>query len=281
MNMKRKLLGEILTEKGIITKSTLQRTLARAKRLDKRLGAMLEESELITGEELASALAIQYNCRVVEDFARHPFTPELLRLIPADIAMENMLFPLKIEGNKLALAMADPTNTRIVSNLAANNGLKVVPFIATRKDITAAICRHYLKKDLTSSQEKTILVAEEDSLLCTMLGHLLSKEGYRVVTASEGMEAYKMAISENPTVIVIDKSIPKLDGYGFFTALKNLPEKRFTPVILMTANTDPEEEARAFEKGFFDFLTKPVKDVTLTTRVKRAFQFYEREFGLL
>ncbi len=280
MNDKRKLLGEILIEKGIITESTLQRTLARAKRLNKRLGTMLEESELITGEELAASLAIQYNCQVVGDFARHPFPPELLKLVPADVAMENMLFPLKIEGDRLALAMADPTNTRIVSNLAKNKGLKVVPFIATRTDITAAICRHYLNKELTSSQDKTILVAEEDSLLCTMLGHLLSKEGYRVVTASEGMEAYKMAISENPTVVIIDKGIPKLDGYGFYTALKNLPEKRFIPVILMTSSTDPEEEARAFEKGFFDFLTKPVRDVTLITRIKRAFQHYEREYGL-
>jgi CheY-like chemotaxis protein len=279
--MKRKLLGEILIEKKIITESTLQRTLARAKRLNKRLGTMLEETELITGEELAAALAIQYNCRVVEDFAKHPFPPELLKLVPADVAMENMLFPLKIEADRLALAMADPTNTRIVSNLAANKGLKVVPFIATRRDITSAICRHYLNKELTSCQEKTILLAEEDSLLCTMLGHLLSKEGYRVVTASEGMEAYKMAISENPTVIIIDKNIPKLDGYGLYTALKNLPEKRYVPIILMTANTDPEEEAKAFEKGFFDFLTKPVKDLTLITRVKRAFQFYEREYGII
>ncbi len=90
-----------------------------------------------------------------------------------------------------------------------------------------------------------------------------------------------MAISENPTVVVIDKTIPKLDAYGFYNALRNIPEKKFVPVILMTAGTDAEEEARAFEKGFFDFLTKPIKDVTLITRVKRAFQFYEREYGLV
>ncbi len=281
MTGKRKLLGEILTEKGIISQSTLQRTLSRAKRFNKRLGAMLEEAELITGEELADALAVQYNCRVVEDFARHPFPAELLGIIPADVAMENMLFPLKIDGDRLALAMADPTNTRIVSNIAANNGLKIVPFIATRKDITAAVRRHYLQKDLASSRENTVLVADEDSLLCTMLVQILTKEGYRVVTASEGMEAYKMAISENPTVVVIDKTIPKLDAYGFYNALKIIPEKRSIPVILMTSSTDAQEEARAFEKGFFDFLTKPIKDVTLITRVKRAFQYYEREYGLL
>ncbi len=281
MEIKRKLLGQILTEKGIITERTLQRTLARAKRFNKRLGAMLEETELITGEELANALAAQYGFRVVGNFAEHQFSPELLGLITVDVAMENMLFPLKLEGDRLALAMSDPTNTRIVSNIAANKGLKIVPFIATRKDIIAAISKHYLNKDLSSQQEKTILLVDADNLLCTMLGHLLSKEGCHVITAADGMEAYKSAISDAPQVIIVDRKIPKLDGYGLFDALKNIPETRLIPIILMTDCTDPEEEARAFEKGFFDFLTKPVKDVTLKTRVKRAFQFYEREYGLV
>jgi CheY-like chemotaxis protein len=277
---KKKLLGEILKEKGIITAKTLQRTLSRAKRFEKRLGTVLEETGLITGEELADALAAQYGYRVVAGFARHSFPSELFSLIPADVAIRNTLFPLKIEGNRLALAMADPTENKIVSNIAANNGLTVVPFVATRKDIISAISKHYLGKDISKQQDKSILLVEDDSLLSTMLSHILSKEGYLVVTAADGMEAYKLAISETPQVIVADKTIPKLDGYGLFDALKNLPDTRIIPVILISADTDPEEEARAFEKGFFDFLTKPVKDVTLRTRVKRAFQFYEREYGL-
>lgn len=241
---------------------------------------MLEETELITGEELANALAVQYGFRVVANFAEHEFPAELLGLITVDVAMENMLFPLKIEGERLALAMSDPTNTRIVSNIAANKGFKIVPFIATRKDIVAAISKHYLKKDPSAPQEKTILLVDADNLLCTMLGHILSKESYNVITASDGMEGYKTAISAAPQVIIVDRNIPKLDGYGLFDALKNIPETRLIQIILMTDCTDPEEEARAFEKGFFDFLTKPIKDVTLQTRVKRAFQFYDREYGL-
>ncbi len=281
MENQRKLLGQILTEKGIITEKTLQRTLDRARRFNKRLGTMLEETGLITGEELSSALAIQYGFRVVSNFAGHQFPRKLLGLIPVDVAMENMLFPLKIEGDRLALAMADPTNTRIVSNIAANKGLKIVPFIATRKDIVAAISKNYLGKEPSTAQEKSILLVDEDNLLCTMLGHILSKEGYHVASASDGMEAYKSAISEAPQVIIVDRNIPKLDGYGFFDALKNIPETKPIPIILMSDGKDPEEEARAFEKGFFDFLTKPIKDVTLKTRVKRAFQYYEREFGLV
>jgi CheY-like chemotaxis protein len=279
--VKRKLLGEIFVAKGLITTKTLERTLARAKRLQKRLGALLEEMELITGDELASALAEQYGYRVIGNFARHAYARNLLDLIPVDVAMQNMLFPLKIEDGKLALAMADPTENRIVSNIAANHGLTIIPFIATKNDINAAICRQYLGKDLSIQHEKTVLIVEDDNLLGTMWSHLLTKDGYRVKVATDGMDAYKTVISDMPQVVITEKVVPKLDAYGLFDALHNVPETRHIPIILLTRNTDMEEEAKAFEKGFFDFMFKPVNEVTLKTRVKRAFQYLEREYGMI
>lgn len=277
----RKLLGEIFVEKGLITRKTLERTLSRSKRLRKRLGTLLEEMELITGEELANALAEQYGYRVVSNFSHHHFSNELLELVPSDVALQNVLFPLKIENGRLALAMADPTETRIVSNIAANHGLTVIPFIATRKDINAAICKQYLGKDLDIRHERTVLVVEDDNLLGTMWSHLLTKEGYRVKLATDGMDAYKTVITEMPQVIVTERTVPKLDAYGLFNALRNLSETRHIPIILITGNGEKEEEARAFEKGFFDFIFKPVNEVTLKTRVKRAFQNLEREYGMI
>ncbi|MRR05713.1 MAG: response regulator [Deltaproteobacteria bacterium] len=279
--VKRKLLGEVFVDKGLITTKTLERALARAKRLHKRLGSLLEEMELITGDELASALAEQYGYRVIGNFARHTYARKLLDLIPVDVAMQSMLFPLKIEDNKLALAMADPTETRIVSNIAANHGLTIIPFVATKNDINAAICRQYLGKDLSIQHEKTVLIVEDDNLLSTMWSQILTKDGYRVKVAADGMEAYKTVISEMPQVVVTEKVIPKLDAYGLFDALRNVPETRHIPIILLTRSTETEEEAKAFEKGFFDFMFKPVNEVTLKTRVKRAFQYLEREYGMI
>lgn len=276
----RKRLGEIFMEKGLITEKTLQRALARSKRLNKKLGIVLEDIEVITGEELAEALASQYGYKTVANFARYSFPAELIRLIPVDVAMQNLLFPLKAEQGKLALAMSDPTENRIVANIAANNGLAIVPFIATRKDIIAAINRHYLGKDPTATREKTVLIVEDNKVIITMLNNILAKEGYRVVLATDGMEGYRAAVADPPHVIVTDKEIPKLDGYGLFDALKNLPETRHIPIILLTANSDGDEEARAFEKGFFDFLAKPVREATLVTRVKRAYNSIPQEYGL-
>jgi len=277
----RKLLGEIFVEKGLITKKTLERALARSKRLRKRLGTLLEEMELITGDELAAALAEQYGYRVIGNFAQHSFPAEILEMIPADVALQNTLFPLKIENGKLALAMSDPTETKIVSNIAANQGLTIIPFIATKKDINAAICRHYLGKDLSAGGDKTVLIVEDDNMLGAVWSNLLAREGFRVKVATDGMDAYRSVISTMPQVIVTEKDIPKLDAYGLFDALRNIPETRHIPIILMTACTESEEEARAFEKGFFDFVFKPVKEVTLITRVRRAYQFLEREYGMI
>ncbi|HEU0265212.1 MAG TPA: response regulator [Geobacterales bacterium] len=276
----RKKLGEIFVERGIITEKTVERFVARSRVVNRRFGQVLEDLGIVTGEELAGALALQYNCRVVTNLMQNSFTPDLFELIPVEVAMENMLFPLKRENDKLALALADPTNTRIVNNIAANNGLSVVPFVATQKEIHAAICKHYLGKELSSSTARTVLVVEDDKTVQTIISQMLMKHNYRVVTAGDGMEAYKAVIVEKPDVVITDKVMPKLDGYGLFDALKNIPDLRHIPVILITGSMSAEDEARAFDKGFFDFLCKPVKESSLLVRVKRAFFFHEHHYRL-
>jgi CheY-like chemotaxis protein len=273
----RKRIGEILVEGGLITEKTLTRALERSRRQKKKLGFTLAEIEVITEEELANALANQYGCKVISDFARFRFSPDLLQLVPAEFAIEHLVFPLKIENSRVAMAMADPTETRLVVNLASNNGLTIIPFIATRRDILAAIGRHYLgKEQLEDNSATTVLVVEDNKLIYTMLKNVLANEGYRVVVAMDGMEAYRMAMKELPQVVITDKEMPKMDGYALLDALRNQHETRNIPVLLLTSHTDGAEEARAFEKGFYDFMPKPVREITLITRVKRALQAYER-----
>lgn len=274
----RKKLGEIFIEKGIVTDKTVERVLAVSKRLKKRFGTVLEDLELITGEELAQALATQYGCRVASNFSGYSFSAELLSTISVDVAMQNHIFPLKLDNNRLALAMADPTETRVVRNISANKGLTITPFIATRKEIYAAICRNYLQKDVTPCVAQTVLVVEDDKLIGTMFGDFLSRQGYRVIFAADGLEAYKAVLTEKPSVVLTDLMMPKLDGFGLFDALRTVPELASIPVILITGSIRPEDEVKAFERGFFDFIEKPVREGTLITRVKRALQFYERKY---
>ncbi|HBA86534.1 MAG TPA: histidine kinase [Geobacter sp.] len=277
---KRKKLGEILVEKGTLTEKTVERMLALSRRLNKRFGTVLEDVGLIDGEELAAALATQYSCRVVSNFAGYSYSPELLATISVDVAMQNNLFPLKLDNKRLALAMADPTETRVVRNIAANNDLTITPFIATRKEIYAAICRNYLQKEISVSSAQTVLVVDDDKMMSTMFGDFLSKKGYRVILAADGLEAYKAVLTERPQVILTDLMMPKLDGYGLFDALRVVPELNHIPVILITSSLKVEDEVKAFERGFFDFIEKPVREGTLLMRVKRALLFHDRKYQL-
>ena len=277
----RKKLGEIFVAQGIITEKTVMRVLALSALLGRRFGTILEEMTLITGEELAAALAIQYGCKIVNGLENHEYSAELLELIPVEVAMNNLLFPLKREGNKLALAMADPTDTRVVSNIASDNGLVIVPVIASRKDINAAICRHYLGREATPSEQKTVLLVDDDYSQRKSLSELFIKHGYRVVAAQDGMEGFKAVIAEKPHVIVAAKQLPKLDAYGLFDALQKLTETKFIPVILISDALTTEEEERIFEKGFYDCIIKPLRDVTLLTRVKRAYFFFDHHYRLV
>lgn len=274
-------LGEIFIENGILTERTVERMLLVSKRLNKRFGTLLEELELVNAEELAVALATQHACRVASNFSGFSFSAELLATIPVEVAMENYIFPLKLENTRLALAIADPTEMRVVRNLSVEQGLSITPYVATRKEIYAAICKNYLKKEVRVSGVHTVLLVEADKEIGNAFAGSLGKEGYRVTRVSDGLEAYKAILTEKPQVVITDHDMPNLHDYGFFDALRTMPELSSIPIILVAGSANPDDEIKAFERGFFDFIQKPVKEAALISRVKRAMQFSQRNYRLI
>lgn len=270
-----KKIGEILVDNGIISKTTLQRALEKSKEEHKKIGVTLESMGVVTDEEIAEALANQFNYKRVRNIASYSFTPELLQVISVDTAMQHLLFPLKKDVGKLCLAMADPTDTKIISNIAQNNNVRVIPYVATRADIIEAINKHYIKVEKASDLRKVVLIVEDNHLTSSDMKNLLSKEGYRIISAFDGIDAFRKAISESPDVILTDKEMPKLDGYKLLDAIKSLPETRRIPVLLVTASTKADEEEEALQRGFYDFMAKPVKGTTIIARIKRAIRSIE------
>ena len=273
----RRRLGEIFVEQNLLSTKTVERVIVISKNLHKRFGTVLEEMGLITGEELAYALARQYNCKMISNFTNGSFSSQVLGIIPAEVALQNLLFPLKREGDKLALAMADPTSTKVVSNIAANNNLSIIPFVATSKEINAAICRNYYGMDITEPTRNSILVVDDDKAILETVIRILNKD-YLLYTANDGMEAYKVVLSKKPQVILTDKEMPKLDGYKLLSSLKNIAETKSIPTILISATTSIEEELKALEAGFFDFVRKPINPLILLAKVKRAFDSFEKNY---
>lgn len=274
----RKMLGRIFVERGLLTEVAVQRMVDHARSKNIRFGTFLEQIGLVTPEELAEALAIQYRCRKIRNFARHSFPPQLLRMIPIEMAVEHTIFPLKLEDGKLGLAVIDPTAEKLFDDISAQHNVRLILFVSTRTDINRAIARHYMGRDVVESDEKSILLVEDDELIRTAVTDVLKKHGYSVDAAPNPMEAFKKIFTHKPKLVITDKVMPKLGGYEFLDAVRKIPEFRFTPVILMTANATPDEEQIAFKKGFFDLILKPVREISLLTRVRRAFQSIDSSY---
>lgn len=276
-----KRLGEIFVEHGILSAKTRDRVLNRARILERRFGSVLEDLELITGEELALALATQHNCKTIAHIAQLHIDPKLLTLISVEAALKHLIFPLKQEGDTLALAMADPTDLQVLSNVSINAHVKIVPFVTTKNEIRQAICHHYLGKDVARSSTRTVLIVDPDRVSCQMMQHILEKDGYRVLTAKDGMEGFRTVIAENPHVVISDIAAPKLNGFGLLGALKKIPETSFIPVIIVSDHEQGEkDELKAFELGVFDMIMKPFTPMTIRARVKRSFHFYDHQYRL-
>lgn len=268
----KKQLGNILVESGIITVKTLERALERQKGSGKRLGTVLEEMGVITEEELIAALAQQFGFKTVANFASHNFLWDILGLVPEDLAVRKLLFPLKQKDGMIAVATTDPFDSETIDFLAKKTGMKIIPVLATRKDITDAISRHYLGGRPITGSKPRILVVDDSQAIATVIQTALLKEGYEVSVAHDGVEGLKMAITEQPDLIICDSVMPRMDGYALKSAVQGNPATAATPIILLTSKASGEDEQKALESGFLDFIPKPVQPIRVVSRVKRAFE---------
>lgn len=268
-------LGDILVEAEIISKKTLERALERQKVDKKRLGAVLEDMGVITEEELTEALSKQFNFKTIKNFVEHAYSQELLDILPSDFAMKKLVFPLKKKDSMLAVAITDPFDLETMEMLSRISGLQVIPVLATRKEILEAISVHYLKRSSSEGGE-AILVAEDSLSVATLIQVSLVREGYKVLLASDGLEALKIAMAERPKLIITDSVMPRMDGYGLLRAIKANPMTSEIPIIMLTSKASTEDEQKALEFGFSDFIPKPVQPIRLVSRVKHTLEIARR-----
>ena len=103
---------------------------------------------------------------------------------------------------------------------------------------------------------KKVLVIEDELNLCKSIEEILSAEGYTVVTASDGEEGLRLAVSETPDLVLLDLILPKKDG---FSVLKELRENEATskiPVIVLSNLGEMEDVGRVLELGANRYLVK-------------------------
>jgi putative two-component system response regulator len=113
-----------------------------------------------------------------------------------------------------------------------------------------------------------ILVVDDLAANLTLLEHILTAQGYQVITAGDGEEAIEVVNREQPDLVLSDVRMPKLGGFALCRTLKAVPETRLTPVILMTGAAEPDDRIRAIEAGANDIVGKPIDQPELKARVR-------------
>ena len=106
---------------------------------------------------------------------------------------------------------------------------------------------------------KKILLVEDNELNRDMLSRRLERKGYTVVMALDGQQGVDMALSEMPALILMDMSLPVIDGWEATVRVKADKRTRHIPVIALTAHAMQGDEQKAREAGCDDYDTKPVE----------------------
>lgn len=112
---------------------------------------------------------------------------------------------------------------------------------------------------------KRILIVDDEEQIRNILRMYLIKEGYEVSEAEDGEKGLKLFYEKPFDLVILDVMLPKKDGWSILREIKKYTE---TPVIMLTARDDSEDEVFGFEMGADDYITKPFNNKVLLARVK-------------
>ncbi len=277
---RRKRFGEILVQAGLVTEARLQEALGRQQGSGKRLGQVLEEMKVVTEKDIAVVLARQFGFKIVRNIARYSFSPDVLKTITSDQALNKNIFPLKIEGKALYLAMVNPLDMETLDNLSFETGRRIIPCVTTPSEIQEAVNKHYHKAEPAEENGWwTVLVVDDQELVRSAIIAALKKTGYLTLEATNGAEGIRVALQHFPHLIISDTVMPRMDGISMFRTLQANPATQKIPVIALSSRSAAEEEASLLDMGYFDFIPKPINPVRLGARVRRALKAVYGEGG--
>ena len=114
-----------------------------------------------------------------------------------------------------------------------------------------------------------ILIVEDNELNRDMLTRRLERKEFKVVCAEDGQKGVDMAISENPDIILMDLSLPKLDGWSAAEKLKSDKMTKSIPIIALTAHAMKGDREKALEAGCDDYDTKPIDFERLLEKINK------------
>ena len=113
-------------------------------------------------------------------------------------------------------------------------------------------------------ERPVVLVVDDEEDVVVLCRVNLEFEGYEVIEAGNGEDAIAKVREHRPDVVLLDVMLPRLDGWQVLAAIKADPELHDTPVVLLTARMQDDDQIRGWSAGAADYITKPYSPLTLS-----------------
>ncbi len=136
---------------------------------------------------------------------------------------------------------------------------------------SAAVAKGSIPTDAIDrvQHERVVVVADDSISVRKFVGRMLEKNGYRVILASDGLEAAELIAQHGCHLVITDLEMPRMTGYELMVQLRQSPSTRRIPVMVVTSRAGAKHRDRAMKEGAVAFLTKPVQEDQLTDAVEK------------
>ncbi len=121
------------------------------------------------------------------------------------------------------------------------------------------------------SKQLNILIVEDSPTQSKLLRVILEENGYKVESANNGLKALEHLRRNKPELVITDIVMPEMDGFILCRTIKNSPEWKEIPVLLLTSLSDTQDVIKGLQAGADNFLTKPYEDKFLLSRIENIF----------
>ena len=124
--------------------------------------------------------------------------------------------------------------------------------------------------DASTQPPRDVLVVEDDPVVSRLVGHLLTRRGFNVHIAADGLHAQTLVKTlPRPAVVVMDVMLPYVSGFELITEIRQTPGWDHVPVIVLTSKSQERDVLRAFDAGVNDYVVKPFRPDEFVARVRR------------